>query len=101
MLCYLCFFSLNELLRVNEELSRERDERLKEITELREKLVESQNKDQSLEAQQTDLNEKIQEVLNFMSISILFAVIATDMMHFTACVSNNIHHKSSACVVKY
>lgn len=51
---------------MNEELSRERDERLKEITELRDKLVESQNKDQSLEAEQAVLNERIQEVPNFM-----------------------------------
>lgn len=54
--------SLNELLRVKEELTQERDERLKEITELREKIAESQSEDQKMEAQQAELNEKIQEL---------------------------------------
>lgn len=50
------------MLRVKEELTQERDERLKEITELREKIAESQNEDQKMEAEHAELNEKIQEV---------------------------------------
>jgi len=56
------YFSVNDLLRLKEELTLDRDERLKEIAGLREKMSEAQAKDQKLETLQEEANAKIQDV---------------------------------------
>ncbi|KAK2163802.1 hypothetical protein LSH36_74g11133 [Paralvinella palmiformis] len=54
--------SVNELLKVKEELTRERDEQLTEIVKLREQLAEETEKEQQLETEQEEANLKIQEL---------------------------------------
>ena len=54
--------SVNELLKAKEELTVERDEKLKEIAGLREKIAETQEKEQKLEAEHEEAMTKIQEV---------------------------------------
>ncbi len=60
MKCGVC--SVNELLKIKEDLTRERDDLLSEIVKLRENLTESQAKLQKLETDQEDAQIKIQEV---------------------------------------
>jgi uncharacterized membrane protein len=66
ILLYLCFLlifgSVNELLKAKEELTHERDEKLKEITGLREKIAETQEKEQKMESEHEEALSKIQEV---------------------------------------
>ena len=54
--------SVNELLKVKEDLTRERDEQLSEIVKLREQVAEATDREQTLEGDQDDANLKIQEV---------------------------------------
>ncbi|XP_067657112.1 cilia- and flagella-associated protein 58-like [Haliotis asinina] len=54
--------SVNELLKIKEELTKERDEQLQEITRLREQLAESTNQQGSLEQERANAEEKIQEL---------------------------------------
>ncbi|XP_046376534.1 cilia- and flagella-associated protein 58-like [Haliotis rufescens] len=54
--------SVNELLKIKEELTKERDEQLQEITKLREQLAESTNQQGTLEQERANAEEKIQEI---------------------------------------
>ena len=56
------FISVNELLKVKEDLTKERDEQLSEIVKLREQLAQSASRQQDLEAGIADTTSKIQEV---------------------------------------
>jgi septal ring factor EnvC (AmiA/AmiB activator) len=67
-LCFDC--SVNELLKVKEELTRERDETLQEVAKLREKIAETQDKEQKLEKELDDAQSKIQEVRKLVSQAI-------------------------------
>lgn len=58
--CFDC--SVNELLKVKEELTRERDETLQEVAKLREKIAETQDREQKLEKDLDDAQSKMQEV---------------------------------------
>ena len=58
----LNIFSVNELLKVKEDLTKERDEQLSEIVKLREQLAQSASRQQDLEAGIADTTSKIQEV---------------------------------------
>ena len=60
--------SVNELLKIKEELTKERDEQLGEIVKLRENLGEAQAKEGKLESDQEDANLKIQEVQSFINV---------------------------------
>jgi hypothetical protein len=53
---------VNELLKLKEDLTKERDEQLQEISRLREELAESNTKQSELEQRKADADEKIQEV---------------------------------------
>ena len=53
---------MNELLKIKEDLTKERDESLQEIVKLREQLAQSSSTQQHLEEQKADAEEKIQEV---------------------------------------
>ena len=53
---------MNELLKANEALSQERDAQLQEITELRQKLTETQKSEQKLEKERDEAQIKLQEV---------------------------------------
>jgi uncharacterized lipoprotein YddW (UPF0748 family) len=55
-------FSVNELLKIKEDLTKERDESLQEIVKLREQLAQSNSTQQHLEEQKNEAEEKIQEV---------------------------------------
>lgn len=55
--------SVNELLKIKEDLTRERDDLLAEIVKLRENLTGSQNKLNKLEQGQDETSQKIQEVI--------------------------------------
>ncbi|XP_071090253.1 cilia- and flagella-associated protein 58-like [Haliotis cracherodii] len=54
--------SVNELLKIKEELTKERDEQLQEITKLREQLAESTSQQGTLEQERANAEEKIQEI---------------------------------------
>ena len=54
--------SVNELLKIKEDLTKERDEILGEIVKLREQLAQSSSTQQHLEEQKNEAEEKIQEV---------------------------------------
>ena len=56
------FYSVNELLKLKEELTKERDEQLSEIVKLRESLNDAQNRQTNMDQQQSEANQKIQEV---------------------------------------
>jgi len=53
---------VNELLKIKEDLTKERDEILGEIVKLREQLAQSSSTQQHLEEQKNEAEEKIQEV---------------------------------------
>lgn len=53
---------MNELLKIKEDLTKERDEILQEIVKLREQLAQSNSTQQHLEEQKAEAEEKIQEV---------------------------------------
>lgn len=59
--CWVCC-SVNELLKMKEDLTKERDEQLQEISRLREQVGEANNLQQKLEQDKADSEEKIQEV---------------------------------------
>ena len=54
--------SVNELLKMKEDLTKERDDQLAEIVKLREQLADSQGKQQKLESDQEEAASKMQEV---------------------------------------
>lgn len=54
---------MNELLKVKEELTKERDEQLTEIVKLREQMAESEADQSKLEEAHEDAKQKIQEVI--------------------------------------
>ncbi|KAK3729105.1 hypothetical protein RRG08_005477 [Elysia crispata] len=54
--------SVNELLKIKEDLTKERDEQLVEITKLRENLAEANNLQQKLEEDKHEAEEKIMEL---------------------------------------
>ena len=61
----ICFFnSVNELLKMKEELTKERDEQLNDIVKLRESLAQATSQQQKLESDKKECEEKIQEVSN-------------------------------------
>ena len=53
---------MNELLKIKEDLTKERDEQLSEIVKLRESLTDAQNKEQELEGEKSEADMKIAEV---------------------------------------
>jgi hypothetical protein len=53
------YFSVNELLKMKEDLTKERDEQLAEVVKLREQLAESQSKQTKLETDQEDAISEI------------------------------------------
>ena len=59
---FLFPFSVNELLKIKEDLTKERDDLLSEIVKGRDNLSESQNKLSKLEQDQQESHQKIQEV---------------------------------------
>ncbi|XP_013394677.1 cilia- and flagella-associated protein 58 [Lingula anatina] len=54
--------SVNELLKIKEELTKERDDLLSEIVKVREQLAQASNEQQKLEADKEDCNMKITEL---------------------------------------
>ena len=54
--------SVNELLKIKEDLTKERDEQLQEIVKLREQLADASSRQHDLEITHTEANAKIQEV---------------------------------------
>ncbi len=54
--------SVNDLLKIKENLTKERDEQLAEIVRLRESMAESQEKQAKMEQDQDELNMKMQEL---------------------------------------
>lgn len=54
--------SVNELLKIKEELTKERDEQLQDIVRLRELLAETEGEQKRLEQSETDAQAKIQEL---------------------------------------
>lgn len=59
---HVLFSSVNELLKIKEELTKERDDQLQDIVKLREQLAQSAATQQHLEEQKQTCEEKIQEV---------------------------------------
>lgn len=57
------FSSVNELLKMKEELTKERDEQLNDIVKLRESLAQATSQQQKLESDKKECEEKIQEVI--------------------------------------
>lgn len=60
---HIFFFSVNELLKMKEELTKERDEQLNDIVKLRESLAQATSQQQKLESDKKECEEKIQEVI--------------------------------------
>lgn len=60
---------MNELLKVKEELTKERDEQLTEIVKLREQMAEAEAEQSKLEEAHEDAKQKIQEVSQSFSHS--------------------------------
>ena len=58
----LALYSVNELLKIKEDLTKERDDLLQEIVKLREGMPEAQGKIAQMEAEQEDNHQKLQEV---------------------------------------
>ena len=58
------YLSVNELLKIKEDLTKERDEQLVEITKLRENLAEANSLQQKLEEDKHEADEKIMEVMS-------------------------------------
>ena len=58
----LTLYSVNELLKIKEDLTKERDDLLQEIVKLREGMSEAQGKIAQMEAEQEDNHQKLQEV---------------------------------------
>lgn len=59
---YILISSVNELLKMKEELTKERDEQLNDIVKLRESLAQATSQQQKLESDKKECEEKIQEV---------------------------------------
>lgn len=59
---------MNELLKVKEELTKERDEQLTEIVKLREQMAESEAEQSKLEEAHEEAKQKIQEVRLYLCI---------------------------------
>ena len=53
---------MNELLKIKEDLTKERDDLLGDVVKLREDLTDSQNQLQNKETEHTEAHQKIQEV---------------------------------------
>lgn len=74
---------MNELLKIKEDLTKERDESLQEIVKLREQLAQSNATQQHLDDQKNEAEEKIQEViflqLYFVNIAIVFQLSVFDL----------------------
>lgn len=62
MQMYILISSVNELLKMKEELTKERDEQLNDIVKLRESLAQATSQQQKLESDKKECEEKIQEV---------------------------------------
>ena len=58
----LTLYSVNELLKIKEDLTKERDDLLQEIVKLREGMSDAQGKIAQMEAEQEDNHQKLQEV---------------------------------------
>ena len=58
----LTLYSVNELLKIKEDLTKERDDLLQEIVKLREGMSEAHGKIAQMEAEQEDNHQKLQEV---------------------------------------
>lgn len=80
--CFIINFSVNELLKMKEDLTKERDEQLAEIVKLREQLAESQNKQQKLETDQDEATAKIQEVYCVLCLQQIIYALYVDYILF-------------------
>ena len=58
---------MNELLKMKEELTKDRDEKLAEIVKYRDALAEAQGRSEQLETSHTEYNQRIQEVWSLVS----------------------------------
>ncbi len=58
----LIFNSVNELLKMKEDLTKERDDLLVEIVKLREEMSDAQSRISQMEAEQEENQQKLQEV---------------------------------------
>lgn len=68
---HIFFSSVNELLKMKEELTKERDEQLNDIVKLRESLAQATSQQQKLESDKKECEEKIQEVIKVLVFNIL------------------------------
>lgn len=59
---FFFIISVNELLKIKEDLTKERDDLLQEISRLREQMNDASNLQNKLEQDRADAEEKIQEV---------------------------------------
>lgn len=73
--------SVNELLKVKEELTKERDEQLQEIVKLREQMAETENDQKKLEEAHEEAKQKIQEVFAVVFISLGRNVSIMSLLH--------------------
>lgn len=67
---HIFFSSVNELLKMKEELTKERDEQLNDIVKLRESLAQATSQQQKLESDKKECEEKIQEVIKLLVFNI-------------------------------
>lgn len=67
---HIFFSSVNELLKMKEELTKERDEQLNDIVKLRESLAQATSQQQKLESDKKECEEKIQEVIKVLVFNI-------------------------------
>lgn len=64
-LIIICISSVNELLKIKDELTKERDEKLSEVTKLREELANATAKQQKAEQDREEAEMKIAEVRTY------------------------------------
>ena len=78
-------FSVNELLKIKEDLTKERDEQLQEIVKLREQLADASSRQQDLESNHAEANARIQEVRPAICTTILLLHSVQDTAKNTKC----------------
>lgn len=64
------FFSVNDLLKIKEELTKERDELLTEVVTLRNNLTKATASQQEMEVQKEKAMETISQVMQKLNITI-------------------------------
>lgn len=66
------YFSVNELLKTKEDLTKERDFQLQEIVKLREQLAQTYAQQQKLDSERTKTDDKIAEVFHLYRTRTIF-----------------------------